>query len=81
MAEKAIVIPPTCEPRRYIVDLQSRGVAVAKIAIYIGVTTRMVWHMKKFNHEPRWSFALKLIDLHHEHCSTATAQPSSFNSM
>ena len=71
-------IPPEVRPREYIQRLQDRGISAAYVADELGVSPRYIFHMKVKNHEPRWSMALKLIELNALHCSTATAQPDTF---
>jgi len=76
--EKPLVIPLEVHPRKYIQCLQDRGITLEQIAEALGLSLRMVCHMKAKNLEPRWSQALKLVELNALHCSTSTVQPSSF---
>lgn len=74
MTEEPLVIPMEVHPRQYIQCLQDRGITLEKIAEAMGLSVRMVCHMKAKNLEPRWSQALKLVELNSLHCSTASAQ-------
>lgn len=75
--ETPITIPRNLHPREYFVKFQKRGITIEKIAEAIGMSVRMVCHMKKKNLEPRWSTGLAIIEFDAENCSTATSQPSS----
>lgn len=74
MAEEPLTIPLEVYPRIYIQRLQDRGITLEQIAEALDMSLRMICHMKKKNCEPRWSKALKLVELNAIHCSTATAQ-------
>ena len=72
MAEEPLTIPLEVYPRLYIQRLQDRGITLERIAEALNLRVRMINHMKKKNCEPRWSQALKLVELNAIHCSTAT---------
>ena len=72
MAEEPLTIPLEVYPRLYIQRLQDRGITLERIAEALNLSVRMINHMKKKNCEPRWSQALKLVELNAIHCSTAT---------
>ena len=74
MSDNTLTIPLEVYPRGYIQRLQDRGITVEQIAEAMDISVRMVYHMKKKNCEPRWSDALKLVELNALHCSTATPQ-------
>lgn len=76
--ETPFSIPLEVHPRNYIQRLQDRGITIEQIAEALGLSVRMIFHMKTKNLEPRWSQALKLVELNELHCSTATSQPSDF---
>jgi len=78
MTEEPLSIPLEVHPRNYIQRLQDRGITIEKIAEAMNISVRMVFHMKEKNLEPRWSQALKLVELSALHCSTSTSQPSEF---
>lgn len=76
MIEEPLSIPMEVHPRNYIQRLQDRGITIEQIAESLNLSVRMIHHMKSKNLEPRWSQALKLVELNALHCSTATSQPS-----
>lgn len=76
MTEEPLTIPMEVRPKVYIQRLQDRGITLANIAEAMGLSVRMVCHMKAHNNEPRWSKALILVELNALHCSTATNQPT-----
>lgn len=78
MTNEPLIIPVEVHPRPYIQRLQDRGITAEQIAEAMDISVRMVFHMKAKNCEPRWSYALKLVELNALHCSTATVQPSNF---
>jgi hypothetical protein len=78
VTDEALTIPLEVHPRTYIQRLQDRGITAEQIAEALDISVRMVFHMKEKNLEPRWSHALKLVELNALHCSTATSQPYSF---
>ena len=74
MTEEPLTIPLEVHPRIYVQNLQDRGITVEQIAEMLDLSVRMIYHMKKHNLEPRWSTALRLIELNAAHCSTAASQ-------
>ena len=74
---KPLTIPLVIRPRQYIQALQNKKVSVERIAEAMGLTVRMIHHMKEKNLEPRWSNGLRLIELHAQYCGSATAQKDS----
>lgn len=74
MAQELLTIPLEVHPRIYIQRLQNRGITLEQIAEAMNLSPRMIVYMKKKNCEPRWSQALKLVELNALHCSTATSQ-------
>ena len=78
MTDEPLSIPIEVRPRVYLQRLQDRGITIEQIAEAMNISVRMVYHMKKYNREPRWTKALKLVELNALNCSTATSQPYSF---
>ena len=76
MTEEPLIIPLEVYPRNYIQRLQDRGITVDQIAESLNISVRMVFYMKVKNLEPRWSLALKMVEMNAKNCSTATAQLS-----
>lgn len=70
---EVLQIPREVHPKVYIEKLQARKIPVEQIAEMLGLSTQMIFYMKKHDREPRWSLALRLLELNEVHCSTATA--------